>query len=106
MSDISEVKRTSDREVSTADNISEIKRTDDREVIAVGKQRNRKKSEYNESMKQSSIKYRKAHQRPVALSYVDSEWEEVVYPAIQKTGEPIATFIKKAVRQRIERENL
>ena len=59
---------------------------------------------YDELSKKRTLKYRKAKQHPVSLSYRQEEYDEVIKPAIEKTGMPIATFFKAAVAEKIEFE--
>ena len=61
---------------------------------------------YNETKKKADLKYMKAHQKRVSLNWIQPEFDEVIAPAIQKSGLPVSTFIKQAVREKLERENL
>lgn len=61
---------------------------------------------YTEEIKEATLKYRKSKQHPVTLSYRKEEWEREISPAIKRSGLPIATFIKEAIREKIDRDNL
>ena len=56
--------------------------------------------------KQASLRYRKEKQHQVALSWKVTEYEQKIAPAIRKSGKPVATFVKEAVREKIERDGL
>lgn len=51
-------------------------------------------------------KYKKSHIRRIGLDVQISYFDEVLKPAVDKTGETVNGFIKKAVQERIEREGL
>lgn len=63
-------------------------------------------------MKQSENKkaydklYRKEKLKRVEIHWLKEDFESKIQPAILKTGKPINTFIKEAVREKIEREGL
>ena len=61
---------------------------------------------YDESAKQRILKYRKKSQHTVSLAYKQEEYDNDIAPAIKKSGKPVATFIKEAVREKIDREGL
>ena len=52
----------------------------------------------------ASAKYKKAHIKRVALEMKNEYFNEVLKPAADKAGEPVNTYIKKAIADRIERE--
>ncbi len=59
---------------------------------------------YNETAKKATIKYIKASQKTINLKWKRSEYEAEIEPAIRKSKKPVSTFIKEAVREKIERE--
>lgn len=59
-----------------------------------------------EAAKRASVKYRKSHIRRIGLDVQNEYFETVLKPAVDKTGETVNGFIKKAIQQRIEREEL
>ena len=59
----------------------------------------RHKVEYN-------LEYAKTNKKRIPLDVQKTYYENVLQLAANKAGEPINTFIKKAIAQRIERENL
>lgn len=61
---------------------------------------------YSDKRKQASLKYRGEKQRQIALSYKKEEYESIIEPAIKKSGKPVATFIKEAIKEKIQREGL
>lgn len=61
---------------------------------------------YGESANKATLKYKKEKQRPVNFSYKKEEYEQRILPAIKKSGLPVATFIKQAVDEKIERDHL
>ena len=61
---------------------------------------------YDEAAKQRTLKYRKKSQHTVSLAYKQDEYDNDIAPAIKKSGKPVATFIKEAVREKIDRDGL
>ena len=61
---------------------------------------------YNESSKRATAKYLKTSVKKVDLKYKNEEYEQEIKPAIDKSGLPVATFIKQAVEEKIERDDL
>ncbi len=61
---------------------------------------------YDEVAKKATLKYKKEKQHPVSLSYKQEDFEQRIQPAIEKSGLPVATFIKQAVDEKIERDGL
>ena len=53
--------------------------------------------------KKATVKYMKEKQRRVGISWKKDEFNERIAPAIESTGTPIATFIKEAVDEKIDR---
>ena len=56
---------------------------------------------YDESTKKSTIKYIKDKQQEIKLRYKKNEYEQDILPAIEKSGLPVATYIKQAVSEKI-----
>lgn len=61
---------------------------------------------YNDISKRSSSKYRKREQKQISISFKITYYEEYILPCIKKSGIPVATFIKKAIEEKIERDKL
>lgn len=59
---------------------------------------------YNESRKNSTIKYMKEKMKIINLRIKKDDYEERIEPAIRRSGLPVATFVKKAIDEKIERE--
>ncbi len=53
--------------------------------------------------KTSKLKYVKEQQHRVEVSWKNTDYTERIEPAIRESGLPAATFIKKAVEEKIER---
>ena len=60
----------------------------------------------SESQKRAAIKYQKEKIKRVPLDVQKSYYEEVLKPAADKAGMPVNAFIKAAITEKIERENL
>lgn len=56
---------------------------------------------YTIETKRSSMKYIKEKQHEIKLRYKKDEFEKDILPAIQKSGLPVATYIKLAVAEKI-----
>ena len=61
---------------------------------------------YNEKAKEWSKKYIKERQRTVIIRFKREDFENRIAPAMNKAGLPMATFIKKAIDEKIERDRL
>lgn len=61
---------------------------------------------YDEISKKATLKYRKDKQHPISISYKQEEYESRIKPAIEKSGLPTATFIKLAIEEKMERDEL
>ncbi len=59
---------------------------------------------YDEVGKIATYKYRKAKQQSVSLSYKKDEYD-IILSYVQDKGIPLATFIKIAVKEKMERDN-
>ena len=57
---------------------------------------------YSENANKSAKKYKSKSQKQIALSYQIDEYELEVLPAIKASGLPVATYIKQAVKEKIE----
>lgn len=55
---------------------------------------------------QYDIEYAKNNLKRVPVNFQRDEFENEIYPAILKSGLPVGTFIKIAVSEKIERDNL
>ncbi len=61
---------------------------------------------YNEKVKVQNMKYMEEKQLRVPLNWLKEDFEKRVKPAIKKSGMPVATFIKTAVNEKIDRDEL
>ena len=61
--------------------------------------------EYNENSKKATMKYIKDKQQRLYVNYKKAEYEMNIQPAIEKSGLPVATFIKQAIDEKIKRDN-
>lgn len=61
---------------------------------------------YSENIKNNNLKYMAEKQKRVSLNWLKEDFENRIEPAIQKTEKPVSTFIKEAVVEKLERENL
>lgn len=61
---------------------------------------------YDETAKKATIKYIKDKQQRLEIKYKKNEYDTIIQPAIEKSGLPAATFIKQAIQEKIERDNL
>lgn len=59
-----------------------------------------------ESYKDAQSRYRKASVKDLRIAYTNTVYNEIIKPAIDKSGMKVATFFKLAVREKIEREGL
>lgn len=56
--------------------------------------------------KAAIAKYKKTHLHRIGLDVQNEYFDKVLKPAVDKTGETVNGFIKKAIQERIEREGL
>ena len=56
---------------------------------------------YDESTKKATMKYIKGKQQEIKVRYKKGEYEQKILPAIEKSGLPVATYIKQAVSEKI-----
>lgn len=56
---------------------------------------------YNEKSKKNTLKYRAANIRRIAIDIKNTEYDEIK-AAADAAGEPLATYVRKAVRLRME----
>ena len=61
---------------------------------------------YDEIAKKATMKYLKTKQKRLVIFYKKDDYEQFVKPAIDKSGLPTTTFIKKAVAEKIEKDGL
>ena len=61
---------------------------------------------YNEVAKKATMKYMKEKMKIINLRIKKDDYESRIQPAIEKSGLPTATFIKQAIDEKIERDNL
>lgn len=59
---------------------------------------------YNDNANKSALKYKRKKQHPVTISYKKEDFEQNVKPYIDSSGMPVATFFKRAVAEKIERD--
>lgn len=61
---------------------------------------------YNESLKNTNLKYFKKSQRRIALNWLKDDYEKRIAPAIKRSGKATSTFIKEAVEEKLIRDSL
>ncbi len=59
---------------------------------------------YSESSKKASEKYIKEKQKSILVKFKKDDFTERIAPAIKESGLPVVTFIKKAIDEKIERD--
>lgn len=57
----------------------------------------------SESKARSNAKYTKEHQRQIPLKVKNEYYNDILKPAADMMDEPVATFIKKAIEERLDR---
>ena len=61
---------------------------------------------YNETAKKATMKYIKEKMQQFTIRFKQSDYDERIKPAIEASGLKPTTFIKKAIDEKIERDNL
>ena len=61
---------------------------------------------YSEKVKIQNMKYIAENQHRIGINWLKEDFEKRVRPAIKKSGMPVATFIKTAVNEKIDRDEL
>lgn len=61
---------------------------------------------YSEAAKRATIKYTQEKVKRLEIRYTKEEFEQRIEPAVEKSGIPVATFIKEAIEEKIERDQL
>ena len=61
---------------------------------------------YSQAQNKATTKYVKEHQKRIPLRFKKEEYETKIEPAIKKSGLPTATYIKKAIYEKIERDEI
>ena len=59
---------------------------------------------YNKSGNESAKRYVKEKQHSILLRFKKETFETDIKPYIDKSGLPVVTFIKQAIKEKIERE--
>ena len=59
---------------------------------------------YTEASKKAVLKYEKEKMKRIVLKYTIEDYQNIIRPAVDKSGMPTATFIKQAVTEKIERD--
>lgn len=59
---------------------------------------------YNESRKNSTLKYMKEKMKTINLRIPKDKYAHEVEPYIERSGLKMATFIKKAIQEKINRD--
>lgn len=59
---------------------------------------------YTEAVNKAVQKYVKEKQKQIIIKYKKEEYEEKILPVIEASGLQTATFIKRAVEEKIERD--
>lgn len=61
---------------------------------------------YTPEMNKSSQRYVRHGQKSILIKFRKDDYDKIIQPAVQKTGMPMVTFIKEAIFEKIEREQL
>ena len=61
---------------------------------------------YNEYSKNRTTRYLKNKQKSLTVRYKKDHFDERIKPAIERSGMPLATFVKTAVDEKIKRDGL
>lgn len=61
---------------------------------------------YNEVAKKATLKYMKEKMKVINIRIKKDDYEQRIQPAIKKSGLPMATFIKRAMDEKIDRDGL
>ena len=61
---------------------------------------------YTNVSRKATVKYIKDKQKQVQLRFRKDDYENRILPAIKKSGKPVATYIKEAVDEKIQRDGL
>ena len=56
---------------------------------------------YDNASKKATMKYIKEKQQELKVRYKKKEYENDIFPAIEQSGLPVATFIKQAISEKI-----
>lgn len=60
-------------------------------------------AKYDDKQNKSNQKYRKEHMKRVVVDYKVEYYNDILKPAADMMDEPVATFIKKAIEERLDR---
>lgn len=58
---------------------------------------------YNEQANISNQKYRREHQKTLSIGFKKEYYDDILKPAADMMDEPVNTFIKKAIEERLDR---
>ena len=61
---------------------------------------------YNEASKKATTKYIKESTRTINIRFKKDLYDKEIEPAIKKSGKPVRTFMKEAIMEKLERDNL
>ena len=61
---------------------------------------------YDDVARKATVKYIKEKQRQITIRYQKDDFENRIKPAIDRSGMKLTTFIKQAVDEKIERDQL
>lgn len=61
---------------------------------------------YTNASNKANQKYVREHQKQISIKYKKEDYENMIAPAIDKSGLPMATFIKQAIAEKIKRDGL
>ena len=59
---------------------------------------------YNETSKKATVKYMKGNLKQINVRFKKKEYEQLIKPLIDKSGEPVATYIKVALKEKLQRD--
>lgn len=61
---------------------------------------------YTNATKKATLKYIKDKQAQVTVRFRKDDYDNRILPAIKKSGKPISTYIKDAVDEKIQRDEV
>lgn len=59
---------------------------------------------YNETSRKASVKYIRNEQKRISVNWLKTDYEKNIGPFVNKSGMSLASFVKEAVREKVERE--
>ena len=60
----------------------------------------------SDAQKRANLKYKSTKLKRISLTYRKEDFDKIIQPAVDASGMPLNTFIKQAVQEKIDRDNL